>query len=39
MEVISFFLDKHDDGQIGKNCGLFSIVRLLYVPGQLEIVA
>jgi hypothetical protein len=32
-----YFLYDHDDGQTGQNCGLFAIVRLLYVLGQLGI--
>jgi hypothetical protein len=33
-----FCLDGHDDGQTGQNCGLFAVIRLLYVLGQNGVV-
>jgi hypothetical protein len=33
-----YYLVGHDDGQTSQNCALFSIIRLLYVLGQNDIV-
>jgi hypothetical protein len=33
-----YYLVDHDDGQTGQNCGLFAIIRLLYVLGQNGVV-